>query len=299
MSALRYARYADSDGRTTGVRLHFDACTREAQGWKEEMHAAARAVMNKTKKPIWINFSGGMEGEIICRAFFDQGIAFSVLTLEYQGGLNARDIQYATMWCRERGIPQEIEKIDIAKFYDESVHTYAQTYPATYPYRYLQIRLMEIIEKRGGYAVISGGNQAYVADPKKKTLTKDDIYLPLSIGTVAPMEWCVANKAQHEPFFHYSTPELCLAYLRVPIVRFALEHPNDAFRHPANSYSLQRIVYQSSWPDMQVRWSDGSENTLSFIRRTRNKLREKLGPDFAQYEMSVSQFERHLRGQDG
>src|SRR5438874_953783 len=105
MSALKY-KWKKSTGNTDTLEFYFDPCTRHSQTWKEEIYSAARAIANKTKKPIWICSSGGIDSEVACRAFFDQGINFSVLTIEHEAGTNSHDISYAINWCRARGVHQ-------------------------------------------------------------------------------------------------------------------------------------------------------------------------------------------------
>src|SRR5262245_16344034 len=138
MSAFEYGLPSED----VPFQLRFTAIRREPKPWKEEVYATARTIASTAGKPNWGAFSGGIDSEFVCRAFFDQGIHFSVLTLEHAGGTNRHDIKYAIKWCRERGVEQRVMPIDMRRFLEDDVPKYAEDYIASQPFRYLQIRLL-------------------------------------------------------------------------------------------------------------------------------------------------------------
>ncbi len=295
MSAFTYGREISRDGEET-FRLRFNPCTREPVGWKEELYAAARAVASRTTKPLWVCSSGGIDSEVACNAFHDQKIPFSVLTLDYGNDANLHDIQYAVRWCEERGVTQKIVRLDIEEFIGSGLRAY-ERYPAVHPFRYIQIRLMELVEEMGGYAVLCSGEQIYHVDLTKPVITRKDLFLPFSNGNVVPLEWCKDNEMSHEPYFHFSTPELCLSYLRLPLVSFALDNPELVFRHWSNAYTFKRIVYQSIWTDLAVRYKrDGYEKVRPLIDASRERLKKRFAEQYVEHNISVPEFERQLTG---
>ena len=296
MSAITYGWDTGKKG-SDAFWLRFDPCTRKPLAWKEELFAAARVIANRAKKPIWICSSGGIDSEIACRAFFDQGIHFSVLTLEHEGGTNTHDMNYALKWCKTRNVPHKIVKIDAVRFLTHDVEKYTDRYPAYHPFRYLQIYLMELVENMGGFGVLCSGEQLYQADLSKPILTRDDIFLPLSNGNCVPLEWCKNNTTDHEPYFHFSTPELCLSYLEIPIIDFALSNPDPLFRHLGNAYALKRIAYQALWPDLEARNKyHGFENIRPLYDASTMQLRERFKQEYIPLNFPVTLFEKQLRG---
>lgn len=298
MSAFRYG-WDGGDARGS-FWLRFDSCSREPKSWKEELYAAARGIAARTKKPIWVCSSGGIDSEVACRAFRDQKIPFSVLTLEQEDGANAYDVGFAKEWCSVHGVAQKIIKIDMASFLSSDIDAYAERYAAIHPFRYLQLRLMEFVEEMGGYAVLCSGEQLYQADLDKPVITRNDLYLPFSNGTVIPLEWCKDNQTSHEPYFHFSTPELCLSYTREPLVTFALSNPDGLFRHPSNKYILKKLAYQSVWTDLTIRYKYDGFNNNSAIKplfdAAVRRLRERFGENFAEIRLSLPEFESQLVG---
>src|ERR1041385_5473483 len=126
MSAFSYG-WADAQN-TESFWIRFDRCKRNPSAWKEEVYAAARDIAEKTAKPIWVCSSGGLDSEIACRAFYEQNIPFSVLTLEYEGGSNGHDIRFATRWFETHNVKQKIVNIDMQKFLQTCMDTYGVRY---------------------------------------------------------------------------------------------------------------------------------------------------------------------------
>lgn len=287
-------------GRNEGthtLQVRFKACTREPARWKEEVYAAARAIANQAKKPIWVCSSGGIGSEVVCRAFYDQGIHFSVLTLEHQAGTNLHDTGYAREWCRKHGVRQKMVTVDMPTFLTTDVNAYSRRYVAIHPFRYFQIKLMEIVEEMGGYAVLGGGEQMYIADRVKPIVTREDLFLLFSIGNTAPLEWCKDAQAAHEPYFFQSTPELCLSYLRLPLIAFVLDNPETVFRHKDNVYGLKRLMYHAAWTDMTARCRySGLEYIAPLVEGAVARMERTFGSKLVRYQLPVTLFERQLIG---
>lgn len=296
MSALQYGWRDPQDPRS--FWLSFASCTREPGTWREEQYAAARYVANRAtarNRPIWIGSSGGIDSEIACRAFYDQGIDFSVLTLEHTGGTNRHDVGHAVRWCSERGVKHVVAPIDIVAFLEKDLERYADEFAAVHPFRYLQLRILEMVEERGGFAVMGGGEQLYQPRPQSRPIRSADMYLAWSNGNVIAQEWCRKNETEHEAYFHYATPELCLAYVRHPLVAFALENPDAVFRHPVNAYTFMRLVYFSVWDDLRPRYKwHGFENVRKPFEAAKRRLRERFADEYVAIEMPAAEFARQL-----
>jgi hypothetical protein len=293
MSALEYTWHQGAG--VDSLSVAFKACKREPRSWKDELYASARLIAERANKPLWILASGGIDSEVTCRAFYDQGIDFSVLTIEHVGGTNRHDITYAIDWCRKYNVKQKIVSIEMQTFLTDDVERYAREYVAIHPFRYFHIKMMELVEEMGGYAVLGCGDPLYYADTKLPILTYEDMYLVFGIGSIAPLEWQKKNAVAHEPYFLYSTPELCLSYLRLPLVSFALRNPETVFRHPANTYTLKRLVYFSIWTDMKVRYkSSGWDRIKPLVDASIERLHRKFGPQQLICHLPVGTLEKQL-----
>lgn len=292
MVAFEYGWKAKKDGRDFWIR--FKRCSRKPQSFKEETYAVARTIARAATKPLWLVFSGEVEGEAMCRAFFDQGIHFSVVTFEETGRLSRSDSDYAAAWCRERGIRQMRVRFNLKKFFDTGLDPYiAESYVTGNPIRYFQIKVLETVTELGGHAVLAGGEQAYRAGDVPP---ESGPYLRFEEGYVIPLEWCVRNNVVHSPYFFASTPELCAAYLTTPCVDFALNDP-AFFRHPSNAYFLKRIAYNICWSDLHAGSKYfGIDNTTESQVSARKRLRKAFSGRNARCTIPVSDFRTQLLG---
>ena len=144
--AFSYER-ADSSAEFS---LRFRPCTRHPASWKEELASAARRIASIAHRDIWICSSGGFDSEIACRAFYDQGLHFTVLTLAYEGGSNRREVRRAAEWCDARHVQHVVVPFDIVGFLTQDIFRYAGEWPAIHPFRYQQLKLLELVEERNG-----------------------------------------------------------------------------------------------------------------------------------------------------
>ena len=239
-------------GSTASTCFGFSHCTRTPLSWIEELEKEAISLAESTTKPIWICSSGGIDSETVCEIFLKLKLPFNVLTVEYPDGKNAHDIIYAQKWCQQNNIHQKIYPLDIYDFVRNEMEDYIKDgYVAGEIFRYMMVKQMSIVEDMGGFAIVAGGEQLYHVDTSKRILTAADPYLMVDVTYTTPVEWCRRNHVVHEPYFFFSTPEIMLAWLRIPLVSFVLENP-DFFRHPTNRHALKNCVVRYHFP--QQRW---------------------------------------------
>ncbi len=244
-SALSYGWSDPAKPETYNMSFH--PVSRPVGSWREELNAAAIIIANTAQKRIKIAFSGGLESEVLCRTFFDQGIQFSALTLAHR--TNRKEVAYARQWCLYRGIPHEIVPFDAASFLTIDVDRYmAAGYVTGSVYRYLQLRIMEIIELSNSFGVLGNGKLSF----QPNRADSNDTCMSFGTSFAAPFEWMKMGSVRHQPYFFLSTPEVVLSFLRTPLVEAALRTPH-VFDNSSNNIALRRLVYQTFWPDIPSR----------------------------------------------
>lgn len=222
-------------------------CTRQLQGWTEEVYIAARTVAGRAKKPLLLFFSGGLDSEIMCRAFFDQGITFTAATFEHSENANRPDVEHARKWCWDRKVTHEIIPFDTKYFLETGVDAYTGRFVSGNVIRYFELAVLEWAEARSMYAVIGDGSPHFHSDRKSP-----GIYLQFGIGERNLAGWCAQSKMGHEPFFFRSIPELWAAYLELPLVKLALSNP-PWFYNGVSHHTFKRFVHQSHFPGVSSR----------------------------------------------
>jgi hypothetical protein len=186
----------------------------------------------------------------------------------------------------------------MVKFFDEDCPTYMhQSYVTGNLFRYLQIKLLEAVEARGGYAVLGGGEQLYLSGRQGES-EDGCVYLEFEPGYAVPIEWSRRNGTSHEPYFFFSIPELCLSYAQHPLIKHALQYP-QLFRQKTQAKLFKRIVYAADWPNIKPRPKyNGFEEIQSLREPAERKLKECFGSRLQPYAMSVTEFLTQLSGDD-
>lgn len=272
--------------------MSFKKCTQEPSSLKKEVYRAAAQIANQTKKPIWLCSSGGIDSEVMCRAFYDQKIPFKVLSLRQDNDTNAHDIRYAIEWCKANGVHHKLVDFNTQQFLEKDIFKYVdQGYVAAEAYYYLQIRLFELVEEMGGYAVLAGGEQLYKQNPFS---SKPELGLIYETSRVACLEWCKNNNVEHWPAFYFTTPEIIASYLKMPVVQYFLNNP-ETLSHPKNTYILKQIAYQITWNDLPSREKfHGFEKVGMMTAYTNARLRKTFGKKIFDYFLSVKDLESQL-----
>ncbi len=275
-------------------RFEFSHSARTPLPWIEELEKAA-SLAKSTTKPIWICSSGGVDSETVCEIFLRLNLPFNVLTIEFADGKNSHDVVYAKRWCQQNQVRQELYPLDIFDFVKDDLDNYIEDgYVAGELFRYMMIKEMSIVESIGGFAVLAGGEQLYEVDASKEVLTAADPYLKVDISYTTPLEWCRRNHVQHEPFFYFSTPEIMLAWLQLPIVKFVLSNP-DFFRHPTNKHALKNSVIRYHFPQQQWRNKyTGFEQVVNLARMVQARLENHFGARIQKSRLYVSELLKQL-----
>lgn len=291
---LQY-RWDEPGFPTLDSRFTFSHCTRAPLSWVEELEKAAVSLAESTTKPIWICSSGGVDSETLCEIFLRCKLPFKVLSIEFAGGKNAHDIVHAKQWCKQHGVFQELYPLDIFDFVKNELDRYIEEgYVAGELFRYLMVKEVAVVDEMGGFAVLAGGEQLYHVDGSKEVLTAADPYLKADITYTTPLEWCRRHGVRHEPYFYFSTPEIMLAWLRIPLVDFVLHHP-DYFRHPTNKHALKNSVIRYHFP--QQAWRNkytGFEQVLNLDALVKTRLQEHFGARVQSSRLYVSELRQQL-----
>jgi hypothetical protein len=275
--------------------IGFERCSREPLEWKEELAAAARRVASEAKKPLWLAFSGGMDSEVMCRAFFDQGIQFSALTLEDVHGTNMKDVDRARDWCWKRGIPHKIVRFDMDSFLNSEIDAYIENgYVTDAVGKYLQLKVLETADSLGGYAVIGSGVLIPRVSDVIDESTEKDIYLRFNTGHTIMPEWCVKKGVEHVSNFFSSTPEACFSYFSVPALTLALENP-EMLKSTAGAFIIKLMAYQTGWPDIRPRYTDfGFKHRMEQMKAVRQRIRTEYEEQLQTFDLSYPELRSQL-----
>jgi hypothetical protein len=109
-------------GRQPGgeqFKTYFSKCKKQVKSFKEELLAAASSTIDHHPglKPN-IFFSGGVDSEIMLRAYLDIGYVPDVTIVRYENDYNIYDVSYAVTVCSILNVPYKIVDMNLEKFYE-------------------------------------------------------------------------------------------------------------------------------------------------------------------------------------
>lgn len=212
----------------------FQKPARTIGSWKEEIYAAARTIAGRSTKPLWVLTNGGVMGEIMCRAFVEQDIHVSIVTMVTGPEQEARTTAFR-QWCKDKRVPYETVLFDADYFYNHYIpQCIGNGVHARRVQTYFKKYLLDEVDARGGTAVLGGGALHFRTDDR-------------GVHVVYDTDELIFADVQHERYFFATTPELLHAYLDDPLVAAACLR-SDVFRVPESARYLRALVARSAWP---------------------------------------------------
>lgn len=109
-------------GRQLGdlpLHIRYGKLDKEVDNFKKELHKAAASTLDHYPglKPS-IFFSGGVDSEIILRAYIDIGANPDIYVVRYENDINIYDVSYAIAISNSLGLKCNIIDFDLLKFYE-------------------------------------------------------------------------------------------------------------------------------------------------------------------------------------
>ena len=236
-------------------QVGFNACSRPPMSWSDEVDSTAKAIAASTDKPLYVFLSGGIDSEMVARAFLDNGIPFNAITLKHKQGTNRHDTRWADEFCKTHNITQEILELDTDQF-DNIIENYiSQGYRSINIYHYMQLLLLEKAESLGGFGVGGAGEQIYHTIDNK-------IHIKINPSYTLGMDWCKRNNTRHQFWFNLDNPEIYASYMQIDIINLLLQRPSYFVNHHFASVE-KMLVLHNKWPTMLRRSKfSGFENLM-------------------------------------
>lgn len=226
--------------------VKFGHSTNPVLSFKEEVLKTVKCIIDKVDKPIWVCYSGGIDSEVIVRSFMELNHPIHILIIEYSEDMNKHDIVNAINFCEENNLKYKKITMDMKQFLVDlrnSEHPYRK-YNNSATYRYMQIKMIEEISKRGGYPIIGSGEQKYETD------SKNNLIIKLGTDIFTPARYCIDNKINACPYFFWYRPELIHSFCIEPEVQMMY---SENIKINSRAHNVKEMVYHKYWPNMKKR----------------------------------------------
>lgn len=259
---------------TKQYKIHLGYTKRPVKRFREECIITAKLIASKATKPIIIGLSGGSDSQMVCLAFREAKIPFTVVILKMidnEGNLcNGHDIKNAYAFCEKYNIEWINFEINVDEFYTTTALEYASKYGLTGVHTILQCATMDFVGKDYCY-IMAGGDIVFAP---YKTYVTPDIELPTlpnlelmnkPVWWQAPlpiMQHMMAMGYEGTSKFYLYTPEIIASYLTDPVVSDFLNaqdviyevyckwHPNSRMWWRCFHMLFKPLMTQREWPEM-------------------------------------------------
>ena len=256
-----------------GFNIKFNPTTRPLKSWYTEVYNTANEIYKSNTKPIYVCFSGGIDSEVIVKAFMENKIPFTVFIVKHINQTNNHDIHFAINFCKQNNLKYIICPFNAENFFKKKVFEYAEKgFRAIRIFRYFQLFIMEQIERLDGCAVLGSGEQVYCN-------INGEICINMEQGHTMSLDWCEVNKTKHYPYYFMQNSELYASYMKVDLIEHLLKNPSYFTNYLDNMSTEKIIVYHRFWPELKRRDKyHGFESIMPIKNETEMKLRDMF-PD--------------------
>lgn len=279
----------------------YSRCKREPGNFKEEcIQTAINAYKQATSlnRDVYIFLSGGLDSEVVVKAFLDAGVKFYTISFRFKGDLSSHEQVYIDQFVSKHGLSHSYYEIDpmwlwskeADQFCEQSVCNKSQMLP--------HMKLMQYVWcDLNGFPVLGNGD-LYVGKEINPQWLLHDRSLPkyqwLYIEyeyIVAWFRFAIAHKILGYIAFFQSNPYIVLAIINEPIMQQCFA---NQLNYKLSSRSSKPVVYRKYWPDLNVRVKyNGGEQIAGMCLDLNRKLTLKYFSD-NKWSMPIEEFTQLL-----
>lgn len=232
-----------------------------------------------------ILFSGGLDSEIVIRAFLDSGRPFNVVTNRFLNGLNAHEITWTEKISQQLGIEITYIDLDILNWLtsNQSLEL-AKISKCAYSEMLPTMKLIhDVWFNLNGVPVLGNGDfYASLIDQRWQYIEFEYI--------VAWMRYCVEQNVMSAVNFFQLTPEISLSMALDPLIQDTVMS-----NRYSNLRSTKYKVYKKYWRDIFIREKyDGAEFIKAECESLNSKELSKYNEYTDKWQMPLDDFVKLL-----
>ena len=123
--------------------------------FREELLKAARSTVDHSTGKLVILFSGGVDSEIMLRAFLEIGANVEVVIMRYENDYNIYDVSYAVTICSMLNVAYKILDFNLQKFYETDAMRISDLAQIDRPRVLPYCKFLEMVD---GYPLMANGD---------------------------------------------------------------------------------------------------------------------------------------------
>lgn len=220
--------------------ITYPRCSRPTHDWRTECVIAAQEIGRVYQgRELFLCLSGGIDSEVMARAFVAGGIPFRTIITRYSNDINIHDISWAVIFCEGNAIPYEIYDLDVVSFWESGeMYVYAEVGQCISPQMANLLKIMDHIHGRGGVPVLGCGEIMIAYESSAWFVHGSERYFSL-------YHYLMRRGKPGAPRFFQWNPEIMYSYLTAPVLKRHLMRPGN---ETSNSLAFKPDIYGTYWP---------------------------------------------------
>lgn len=263
-------KFSRSKSKDDIFSTEFNSKVKNVKTFKDELLAAARNILDHYSglKPC-IMFSGGVDSELVLRAFIDIGIKPEVFIFKYENNYNIYDVTYATTICSILNVNYKIIDFNLKNFYENQAESIADQAQIDRAITLPQLKFMDYVDDLPIYAA---------SDPSWTRLSddysiKNQWVMRCWEHDIGWSKYIVHNNRPAVMEFFKWTPELLLSWNETAWLKKLV---NDFYHGKLGTNSTKIIGYREVYSDLIERQKKtGFEKCDSLINEFQNFIEVK------------------------
>lgn len=254
------------------------------KSFKEECirvcHKISDVAESLGRTPI-VLLSGGLDSEVVVRAFIDSGRKFKIVSNKFKDDLNQHEIEYIENFERDKRLTIEYIDLDVKQWlYSQEAIDLADVSRCPYSEMLPTMKLIqEVWFEKNGLPVLGNGDFYAVNNGMGWE------YVELEY-IVAWMRYCNERKIISAVNFFQLTPEITLSMALDPLIQ------NTIFTNKhSNLRSTKYLVYKKNWIDISLREKfNGAEKIQSICDKVNDRYLKKYFDYTSKWTMPLDQY---------
>lgn len=278
----------------------YSRCSRQPGSFKEECINTAKEVSTQARKLgriPYVFLSGGLDSEVVVKAFIDAGVNFKVISFKFEGNFSDHEIHYIDKFVNKHSLDHTYYSIDPDWLITSDAEKYAEQSQTSQSEMLPHMKLMKHVwENLNGFPVLGNGDLyvskdisvEWIFDRSKPKYQWNYIEFEYIL---AWNRFAIKNGILGCLGFFMHNPEIVLAMIKDPDMNNCI---NDKIPYKMSSRSTKTVVYIRAWNDLEPRLKyHGSEKLGGRCIDLNRKYSAKFQTTNT-WEMPVCKFEKLL-----
>jgi len=237
----------------------YSRCRRVPNSFKEECIQTARDVQNQSQnlnRTPFIFLSGGLDSEVVVKAFIDAGVKFKAISFRFTNNLSSHETYYIDKFVIKHNLDHQYYDIESDWVISNQAEQFAEQSQCSMSEMIPHMKLLKHVwDNLNGFPVLGNG----------------DLYVSKDIS----VEW-IFDRSKPKYQWNYIEYEYILAWNRFAIynnilgcLNFFMHNPeivlamindpnmfkcvHDEIQYKLSSRSTKAVVYIKSWNDLEPR----------------------------------------------